>query len=85
MYIYIYIYLCVINIWTDMHGFISECVFVHQGVAVEKWRHLLRVPWEVMTLTAAIGLCEWQQVLALLEDMKRLNIRETWQIWVSKS
>ncbi|CAL1167588.1 unnamed protein product [Cladocopium goreaui] len=37
--------------------------------------HLLRVPWEVMTLTAAIGLCEWQQVLALLEDMKRLNIR----------
>ena len=68
-----------------MHGFISECVFVHHGVAVEKWRHFLRVPWEVMTLTAAIGLCEWQQVLALLEDMKRLNIRETWQIWVSKS
>eukprot|EP00435_Cladocopium_sp_Y103_P064098 s444_g25.t1 len=36
--------------------------------------HLLRVPWEVMTLTTAIALCEWQQVLALLEEMKRLNI-----------
>ena len=45
----------------------------------QRARQWLRLSLELMTLTAAMALCDWEQVLHLLEEMSQRSISVPWR------
>ena len=37
----------------------------------------MSLPLEIMSLTAAMGLCDWQEVFELLSEMSKLGLKST--------